>query len=176
MKKIIPLIILIVLLACAPLENSVETAIAQTQTAQPTATLTPSPSPSPTLTPTPLPPITPTPELCNPEAATQYHDDLVTQINYLNTLYYQLTDDPTTAADVLTGMGNIKRVVEGLSPPPCAADLHTATLELIDGYIDFATYTRNGEEMPLDEANAFLDLANAFAAEMAEFRAAAGIE
>jgi hypothetical protein len=62
MKKLLCILFTFTLVACssAPSANSVETAIAQTQSAQPTITDTPEP-PTPTITLTPLPSDTPLP-------------------------------------------------------------------------------------------------------------------
>lgn len=55
MKYFIPLLFTFILAACAPSERAIQTALAETQAAMPTATLTPIPptdTPSPTNTPT----------------------------------------------------------------------------------------------------------------------------
>lgn len=177
------LIVAQLLAACTPSTAAVETAIAETQAAQPTATLTPTAIPSPTVTLTPIPSptvtlapsptVTPTIDPCPIVDATKYYLLLNGLITLLQNNFNELTQE--NAAETIESIVSLKLSLEDIIPPPCAAETHTAAIALFDAYIDISTSVLlNGNISDEAMSNAILAMAT-YVTHRNDFKALAGI-
>jgi len=138
-KLLLVLFIAIILGACAPSESAVNTAIAQTQAANPTPTFTPKPTftPTPTITPTITPSPSPTPDLrvikIEPKEFLLKADDLPPEGKY----YLPASDwiSPHHNSEIIQSMGAEK------------GKAYINETERVDGWI--VSYKRRAKNTPL---------------------------
>jgi hypothetical protein len=171
--------ILIFITACTPSEGQVQTAIAKTEAAKPTATAkiteTPRPTatetftptatvtqtPIPTATKTPTPTMSPTPTITStPQscliAEKAFYDDLLKLITEWGDADKLASSTSRIAlSPQVANLQAIKRKVDALKPPPCMELAHIALVSLMDktinGYLGFMAMKTDAELKPLIE-------------------------
>ena len=160
MKRLITItgLVGIVLSACSPSAQAVQTAIAQTQAPHPATTQMPTPAASTTPRPSPTARVSPTPDECSPQSALDW-------LNRADPIFAEFLDDGSKAVEMLGDLDtpidvaemkgiyqrNVAREAEfaSITPPPCLEDAHD---KIRMAFSDYSAMFKAMSEDNLDEA------------------------